>query len=416
MAPYFTRKISGRSILDLALGWIDEPLNRVDTFGNGIDKNALWKSKRAIRLGLWYPSRCAWCIHKDPSAQDRFWHQSNLEKIYELADLYATGVNYFGQEGFRRWMDRPLFSIGNRKPLELIRCVSWDCAPKEWDHAIAAWHRSLMKVYRLALNRILRHEWWRGQVVWREMESTRFSRTLFWLQYLSFTFREVDDWSWIVFPQPATCFNSVMEIIIPNELIFLPAANELPKGWNRIPPLQATQIFGSELFKSGILCFAVPFGCRSDLNKLISSIHSQSSLLFWNSKFIHWTWITRIKRISPFNWFKILRDFQLIINHLILLGSKISWFFFAKISPFSVEMVVKIKPCGTGISFCNWLKVQIKTAKYFFLSISISLLPSGLSLSNCLAKSSDTSFVINYQNFIFSLINFQDGTGKIIGN
>jgi len=51
---------------------------------------------------------------------------------------------------------------------------------------------------------------------------------------------------------------SVMEIIIPNELIFLPAANELPKGWNRIPPLQATQIFGSELFKSGILCFAVP--------------------------------------------------------------------------------------------------------------------------------------------------------------
>ena len=29
-------------------------------------------------------------------------------------------MNYFGREGFRRWMDRPLFSLGNRKPLDLI--------------------------------------------------------------------------------------------------------------------------------------------------------------------------------------------------------------------------------------------------------------------------------------------------------
>jgi uncharacterized protein (DUF2384 family) len=40
--------------------------------------------------------------------------------MYELAELYALGTNYFGREGFQRWMDRPLFSIGNRVPLELI--------------------------------------------------------------------------------------------------------------------------------------------------------------------------------------------------------------------------------------------------------------------------------------------------------
>lgn len=42
------------------------------------------------------------------------------EKMYELADLYATGIAYFGKAGFQRWMDRPLFSIGNHRPLDLI--------------------------------------------------------------------------------------------------------------------------------------------------------------------------------------------------------------------------------------------------------------------------------------------------------
>ncbi|MFN3759122.1 MAG: antitoxin Xre/MbcA/ParS toxin-binding domain-containing protein [Algoriphagus aquaeductus] len=42
------------------------------------------------------------------------------EKLYQLADLYAIGITYFGREGFRRWMERPLFSLGNRVPLDLI--------------------------------------------------------------------------------------------------------------------------------------------------------------------------------------------------------------------------------------------------------------------------------------------------------
>jgi len=40
--------------------------------------------------------------------------------MYELAELYALGMDYFGEEGFRLWMERPLFSIGNRRPIELI--------------------------------------------------------------------------------------------------------------------------------------------------------------------------------------------------------------------------------------------------------------------------------------------------------
>jgi putative toxin-antitoxin system antitoxin component (TIGR02293 family) len=119
MAPYFTRKISGRSILDLALGWIDEPLNRVDTFRNGIDKNAFENLKELS--GLDYGTLAdALGVSTKTLQRKTVFDTIQSEKIYELADLYATGVNYFGQEGFRRWMDRPLFSIGNRKPLELI--------------------------------------------------------------------------------------------------------------------------------------------------------------------------------------------------------------------------------------------------------------------------------------------------------
>jgi len=40
--------------------------------------------------------------------------------MYELAELYAMGSSYFGNEGFRRWMERPLFTLGNLKPLDLL--------------------------------------------------------------------------------------------------------------------------------------------------------------------------------------------------------------------------------------------------------------------------------------------------------
>ncbi|MCR9015596.1 antitoxin Xre-like helix-turn-helix domain-containing protein [Aquiflexum gelatinilyticum] len=37
--------------------------------------------------------------------------EDQSEKMYELAELYALGTNYFGSGGFERWMERPLFTI-----------------------------------------------------------------------------------------------------------------------------------------------------------------------------------------------------------------------------------------------------------------------------------------------------------------
>jgi putative toxin-antitoxin system antitoxin component (TIGR02293 family) len=119
LAAYSTTKLSVRSILGLALGWMDEPLSRVDTFRNGIDKNAFENLKELS--GLDYGTLAdALGVSTKTLQRKTVFDTIQSEKIYELADLYATGVNYFGRDGFKRWMDRPLFSIGNRKPLELI--------------------------------------------------------------------------------------------------------------------------------------------------------------------------------------------------------------------------------------------------------------------------------------------------------
>jgi putative toxin-antitoxin system antitoxin component (TIGR02293 family) len=119
IAAYNTTRVSVRSILDLALGWMDEPLSRVDTFRNGIGKNAFENLKELSGLDYGTLADVLGVSTKTLQRKTVF-DTIQSEKIYELADLYATGVNYFGRDGFRRWMDRPLFSIGNRKPLELI--------------------------------------------------------------------------------------------------------------------------------------------------------------------------------------------------------------------------------------------------------------------------------------------------------
>lgn len=51
---------------------------------------------------------------------------------------------------------------------------------------------------------------------------------------------------------------SVMEITVPDYLIFLQKINELPLDWNQIPAVRASMEYGSALLKSGLLCFAVP--------------------------------------------------------------------------------------------------------------------------------------------------------------
>lgn len=51
---------------------------------------------------------------------------------------------------------------------------------------------------------------------------------------------------------------SVMEILIPDELIFSPQTNDLPPNWNQLPPSRTFQEFGTKLLTSDTLCFAVP--------------------------------------------------------------------------------------------------------------------------------------------------------------
>ncbi len=51
---------------------------------------------------------------------------------------------------------------------------------------------------------------------------------------------------------------SVMEFSIPESLIFFPTKEDLPLDWNQIPAVRSSMEFGTNLLKSGILCFGVP--------------------------------------------------------------------------------------------------------------------------------------------------------------
>lgn len=51
---------------------------------------------------------------------------------------------------------------------------------------------------------------------------------------------------------------SVMEFNITDSLIYFPERFDLPLDWDQIPPIKASMEFGTNLLKSGTLCFAVP--------------------------------------------------------------------------------------------------------------------------------------------------------------
>lgn len=73
---------------------------------------------------------------------------------------------------------------------------------------------------------------------------------------------------------------SVMEISIPDQLIFIPKTDELPLEWNQIPAVKASMEYGSTLLKSGLLCFAVPSVVDpSSLNYVINPLSENFSLL-----------------------------------------------------------------------------------------------------------------------------------------
>jgi putative toxin-antitoxin system antitoxin component (TIGR02293 family) len=118
-AVYEKTKMTVEDILRFDTEGLGEPLSRVDIFRNGLDKNS-FESFKALS-GLDYETLAdALGVSAKTLQRKEVFDTIQSEKLYELAELYALGMNYFGREGFRRWMERPLFSLGNRTPLDLI--------------------------------------------------------------------------------------------------------------------------------------------------------------------------------------------------------------------------------------------------------------------------------------------------------
>lgn len=106
-------------LLDIEPVRVNEPLNRVDTFRKGLRKKSFDRLKEVTGLDN-ETLASALAVSSKTIQRTAVFDVVQSEKMYALAELYAMGIEYFGEEGFRRWMERPLFSIGNIKPITLI--------------------------------------------------------------------------------------------------------------------------------------------------------------------------------------------------------------------------------------------------------------------------------------------------------
>jgi putative toxin-antitoxin system antitoxin component (TIGR02293 family) len=111
--------VSVHTLLDVEPARVVEPLSRVNTFRKGFRKKSFDKLKEVT--GLDYQTLAlALSVSTKTLQRKQVFDVVQSEKMYALAELYALGMSYFGDGGFKRWMDRPLFSLGNIRPLELI--------------------------------------------------------------------------------------------------------------------------------------------------------------------------------------------------------------------------------------------------------------------------------------------------------
>jgi putative toxin-antitoxin system antitoxin component (TIGR02293 family) len=113
------RQFVVEGLLEVSTAQVGEPLNRVAAFRKGFKKKSFEKLKETT--GLDYQTLAtALSVSTKTLQRTEVFDLVQSEKMYELACLYAMGMSYFGEEGFRRWMERPLFTLGNRKPIDLI--------------------------------------------------------------------------------------------------------------------------------------------------------------------------------------------------------------------------------------------------------------------------------------------------------
>ncbi len=119
VAYYRKPTLSVEEILDVEMDFLNEPLQRVETFREGLKKKSFEGLKEISGLDN-HTLAAALAVSAKTLQRKEVFDVVQSEKMYELAELYSVGTNYFGREGFRRWMERPLFTLGNRKPLDLI--------------------------------------------------------------------------------------------------------------------------------------------------------------------------------------------------------------------------------------------------------------------------------------------------------
>lgn len=107
------------TLLEVPQSQLDEPLDRVATFRKGFKKKSFERLKE--QTGLDYQTLATVLAVSTKTLQrTQVFDVVQSEKMYELAELYSLGMSYFGADGFKRWMERPLFTLGNRTPLALI--------------------------------------------------------------------------------------------------------------------------------------------------------------------------------------------------------------------------------------------------------------------------------------------------------
>lgn len=112
-------KLSAHDILGIDMSRLEEPLQRVQTFREGLDKKSFEGLKEISGLDN-NTLAAAFSVSAKTLQRKDVFDVVQSEKMYELAELYAMGSSYFGKDGFRRWMERPLFTLGNLKPLDLL--------------------------------------------------------------------------------------------------------------------------------------------------------------------------------------------------------------------------------------------------------------------------------------------------------
>jgi RES domain-containing protein len=75
---------------------------------------------------------------------------------------------------------------------------------------------------------------------------------------------------------------SVMEFLCDDSLVYTPAQNELPNGWDSIPFTKASQEFGTAQLKQGTVCFVVPSVVDiTSLNAVINPTSKNFPKIFW---------------------------------------------------------------------------------------------------------------------------------------